>query len=157
MINHHDHWMQHALSLANTAAKMNEVPVGAVIVLNNEIIGEGFNQPIHHSDPTAHAEIVALRAAANAIGNYRIVDATLYVTLEPCVMCVGAMIHARIKRLVFGAYDPKSGAVNSIFNLLDENKFNHKIEYQGGLLHEACGGILREFFKIRRDKVPIIE
>lgn len=143
-------WLQHALTLAKRAATQNEVPVGAVVVLNQQIIAEGWNQSISSLDPTAHAEIVALRAAAQRLGNYRLLDTTLYVTLEPCIMCVGAMVQARVKRLVYGALDPKVGAVTSAFSLLHENKLNHRIDCFGGLLQEECGHILRDFFAMRR-------
>lgn len=143
-------FMQHALMLAEKAKRANEVPVGAVIVANNEIIGEGFNCPIDNCDPTAHAEIMALRRAAQKLNNYRLPGTTLYVTLEPCAMCIGAMLHARIKRLVFGATDPKTGAVVSVFKPLDEKNLNHKIEYQGQILAIECGKILSDFFKSRR-------
>jgi tRNA(adenine34) deaminase len=144
-------WMQHALLLAQKAQSQNEVPVAAIVVFENQIVGEGWNQPITQHDPTAHAEVMALRSAATKLHNYRLTDATLYVTLEPCVMCVGALIHARIKRLVFGALDAKSGAVASHFHLLDQwQKFNHRIEWEGGCLDEACGGMLKEFFAKRR-------
>jgi tRNA(adenine34) deaminase len=144
------YWLQQAIKLAKRAQKAGEVPVGAVVVLNNKIIGRGYNKPITKTDPTAHAEIVALRAAAKKVGNYRLVNAALYVTLEPCAMCLGAMIQARIKHLVFGAYDPKAGAVNSVFKLLDQNKLNHKIHYTGGLLAAECGKLLTDFFRARR-------
>ena len=143
-------FMQHALTLAKKAKSANEVPVGAIVVANNEIIGEGFNCPISSCDPTAHAEIIALRQAAQKLNNYRLPEATLYVTLEPCVMCVGAMLHARIKRLVFGAADTKTGAVVSVFKLLDEKNSNHRIEHQSGILAIECGKILSDFFKSRR-------
>jgi len=144
------HWMQQAIQLAAHAQANNEVPIGAILVLNDEIIGSGWNQPIANNDPTAHAEIIALRDAANKINNYRLINTTLYVTLEPCLMCAGAMIHARIKRLVFGAYDPKAGAIQSIFNVLDNIKLNHRIRYQGGILAKECGTLLCTFFKQRR-------
>jgi tRNA(adenine34) deaminase len=119
--------------------------------LHDEIIGKGWNSPINNNDPTAHAEITALRAASHKIQNYRLVNATLYVTLEPCIMCIGAMIHARIQRLVFGAYDPKSGAVCSVFNTQEQCKnLNHKIICEGGLLAEECGKLLKDFFSARR-------
>ncbi len=143
-------WMQHALKLAERAQQEGEVPVGAVLVLNDEIIGEGWNRPIAAHDPTAHAEIMALRAGAEKLGNYRLNDTTLYVTLEPCVMCAGAMVHARIKRLVFGASDPKAGAIVSAFNILDSGRLNHHVEYAGGILSEECGGMLSRFFEARR-------
>jgi len=143
-------WMHEAIKLAEQAMIVDEVPVGAVMVLDSEVIGMGRNQPIASCDPTAHAEIVALRQAGNALQNYRLINSTLYVTLEPCAMCVGAMVHARIKRLVFGAIDPKAGAVQSVLNLLDNNLFNHKIEYVGGVLAEECGKLLTRFFRAKR-------
>ena len=143
-------YMLRAIELAKTAAQNHEVPVGAVLVLNDKIIGEGWNQPIKSCDPTSHAEIVALREGAKTIGNYRLVDTTLYVTLEPCAMCVGALVHARVKRVVFGAFDPKAGAVQSAFALGSADQFNHRIKYEGGLLKEACGLLLTDFFRERR-------
>jgi len=144
------HWMQQAISLAKKAAKKNEVPVGAVLILNDQIIGEGANAPIASNDPTAHAEILALRAGAKAINNYRILDATLYVTLEPCMMCASAMVHARIKRLVYGASDPKAGVIQSKLPCLDQPFLNHRITHTGGLLAEECGQLLSQFFQERR-------
>jgi tRNA(adenine34) deaminase len=146
-------WMQYALKLAECAQEEGEVPVGAVLVLNDEIIGEGWNRPIAAHDPTAHAEIMALRAGAEKIGNYRLNATTLYVTLEPCVMCAGAMVHARIQRLVYGASDPKAGAVQSVFNILDSTRLNHRVEYAGGILPDECGAMLSRFFEARR-KIP---
>ena len=143
-------WMQEALKLAQHAASQHEVPVGAVLVLDNEIIGTGWNQPIASIDPTAHAEIIALRNAAHKLDNYRLINTTLYVTLEPCIMCLGAMLQARITRLVFGAYDPKAGAVKSVFNILDNQQLNHRITWQGGILATECGVLLRAFFKDKR-------
>lgn len=145
-----DFWITHALALARRAEECNEVPVGAVLVADNEVIGEGWNQPISTNDPTAHAEIMALRAGAKARKNYRLVDTTLYVTLEPCAMCVGAILHARIQRLVFGAYDPRTGAVKSVFQLLDEKCLNHRVEWQGGVMSTECADILQTFFRQRR-------
>lgn len=145
-------WMQHALELARQAAAEGEVPVGAVLVRNNEVIGEGWNRPIASHDPTGHAEINALRAAAGRIGNYRLVDSTLYVTLEPCVMCAGAIIHARVKRVVYGATEPRTGAVVSVFDVLTDQRHNHRPEVTGGILAEQCAGQLVEFFKSRRAK-----
>lgn len=150
MQNQDEIFMREAIKLAQHAASQNEVPVGAVAIYQNEIVGRGWNCPISTNDPTAHAEIIALRAAATKIQNYRLVDVTLYVTLEPCVMCVGAMLHARIKKVVFGAYDPKAGAIASVMKLLDENKFNHTLSYQGGILATECGKMLQEFFQARR-------
>ncbi len=142
-------YMEQALTLAQHAQEQGEVPVGAILVLDDEIIGKGWNQPISSNDPTAHAEIIALREGATKLKNYRLLNTTLYVTLEPCAMCIGAMIHARIKRLVFGAHDPKTGAVESIFNLLD-TKLNHQINYQGGVLADESSELLRRFFRHRR-------
>ena len=144
-------FMRAALEEAKVAARVNEVPVGAVVVRNGDIIGRGLNRPIQDSDPTAHAEIMALRAAAASAENYRLNDATLYVTLEPCPMCVGAMLNARIARLVFGAYDPKAGAAGSVVDLCDVRQLNHQIEVNGGLLEEKCGSLLRKFFASRRN------
>src|SRR3990167_7579641 len=127
------HCLSLAIALAHHAEQNQEVPIGAVVSKNEKIIAEGWNQPIATNDPTAHAEIVALRKAAQFLGNYRLVDTTLYVTLEPCAMCVGAMIQARIKRLVFGAYDPLAGAVSSVFQLLDGKRLNHLVLWNGGL------------------------
>lgn len=146
-----DHsWMQHAISLAKTAASKGEVPVGAVLVVDDKIIGEGWNRPIGDCDPSAHAEIIALRAGAKTIQNYRLLNSTLYVTLEPCAMCVGALVHARVKRVVFGAYDPKSGAVSSALTLSQASSFNHRVHYEGGLLAIECGALLSDFFRERR-------
>lgn len=148
-----DHyWMRRALELAQCAAAAGEVPVGAVLVLDNEAVGEGWTQPISRCDPTAHAEIMALQAAAARLGNYRLVNSTLYVTLEPCAMCAGAMIHARVGRVVFGATDPRAGAAGSIFNILQSARLNHRAEVVGGLLAEECGAVLRDFFRARRVK-----
>jgi tRNA(adenine34) deaminase len=142
--------MHHALALARRAAEAGEVPVGAVLVKDGAIVGEGWNHPISAHDPTAHAEIGALRAGAAALGNYRLVDTTLYVTLEPCVMCAGAIVHARVKRLVFGAPDPKTGAAGSVFDVFASGKVNHVVQVQGGVLAEECGRMLTEFFRQRR-------
>lgn len=144
------YWMQQALNLAAYAESCNEVPVGAIVVHEDQIIGCGWNQPIATSDPTAHAEIVALRAAGKHRNNYRLIDTTMYVTLEPCLMCAGAMLHSRIKRLVFGAFDLKSGAIKSVFNVLDNNKLNHKVVYTGGILADECAALLINFFSKRR-------
>ena len=143
-------WMAYALTLAHRAAEAGEVPVGAVVVLDGHIIGEGWNQPIGAHDPTAHAEIQAMRQAARHVGNYRLINSCLYVTLEPCVMCLGAMIHARIAGLRFGAYDPKVGAVQRQFSLLATAHFNHQIPWEGGLMAEECGEVLRQFFRSKR-------
>lgn len=139
MFSERDHyWMQQAIALAETAAAHREVPVGAVLVYQEQKIGEGWNRPIRDKDPTAHAEIIALRAGASAQKNYRLINTTLYVTLEPCAMCVGAIMHARVKRVVFGAHDSKIV------------KCNHQTHYEGGLLAESCGNLLNGFFQVRR-------
>lgn len=143
-------WMQHALQLAQSAVAAGEVPVGAVLVRDEQVIGEGWNQPISASDPTSHAEIMALRAAASHINNYRLLNTTLYVTLEPCSMCAGAIIHSRVKRVVYGASDPKGGAAGSVFEILGTDKLNHKVEVSSGVLSEECSEILKAFFKQRR-------
>jgi len=145
-----EHYMRRALELAKQAEVLGEVPVGAVIVKDDKIIGEGFNQPISSCDPTAHAEIVALRDASTSIQNYRLIDCTLYVTIEPCTMCAGSMIHARIKRLVFGATEPKSGVVGSNDNALLLPHFNHNIETVSGVFAEECSAIMSNFFAARR-------
>ncbi|MCF7966254.1 MAG: tRNA adenosine(34) deaminase TadA [Methylobacter tundripaludum] len=143
-------WMRHAIRLAERAERQGEVPVGAIVVRDNQCIAEGWNVPIGSHDPTAHAEVVAMRSAGVALENYRLTDATLYVTLEPCVMCIGAMSHARIKRLVFGAYDPKRGAVCNALSLTDASFLNHRISWDGGVLETECSEMLRDFFKARR-------
>ena len=142
--------MQLALDLATQAALNGEVPVGAIVVKDSVVIGRGCNAPVGLHDPTAHAEIIAMREAATYLGNYRLVDCTLYVTLEPCAMCSGAIQHARIARLVYGASDPKTGACGSVVNLMSEPKLNHHTEVLGGLLAEQCGAVLTAFFKQRR-------
>jgi tRNA(adenine34) deaminase len=144
-------WMRHALELARHAEAIGEVPIGAVVIsdTDNTVLGEGWNCPISTNDPTAHAEIIAMRQAAQHLNNYRLVDATLYVTLEPCLMCVGAMLHARIKRLIFGAHDPKAGAVLSVFHALD-TKLNHHLSYRAGILSDECGALLKRFFQQKR-------
>ena len=143
--------MQRALDLAHKAMDSGEVPVGALVVRDGEVIGEGWNRPIGDHDPTAHAEIVALRDAASNVGNYRLPGSTLYVTLEPCPMCAGAIIHARIGKVFYGASDPRGGAAGSVFNLLpSDDRFNHRVETEGGLLAGPCGDLLRAFFRLRR-------
>ena len=142
--------MQHALTLARKAETAGEVPVGAVLVSDDSCLGEGWNQPIGSQDPTAHAEVMALRAAGVLLGNYRFTGSILYVTLEPCLMCVGAMVHARIGRLVFGAYDPKSGAVTSCTKGFETPGLNHRVESTGGVLIDECGELLKQFFRSRR-------
>ncbi len=146
----HAQFMQVALDLAKQAAINGEVPVGAIVVSNGEIIGRGSNAPISLSDPSAHAEIQALRDAAKSLNNYRLIDCTLYVTLEPCVMCTGAIQHARIAKLVYGASDPKTGACGSVVNLMAEDKLNHHTEVLGGVMAKDCGALLSTFFKERR-------
>jgi tRNA(adenine34) deaminase len=143
-------WMRLALELAARGEKLDEVPVGAVLVQGETAIGEGWNQPIGRHDPTAHAEVMALRAAGGTLGNYRLSGATLYVTLEPCLMCVGAIVHARIARLVYGASDPKGGAVSSLCRALELPGLNHRVAVTGGVMAGECGEILRRFFRARR-------
>jgi len=142
--------MRRALELAERAAALEEVPVGAVVVLDDEVVGEGYNRVIAANDPTAHAECVALRAAARRAGNYRLSGTTLYVTVEPCTMCVGALVHARVERLVFGAREPRAGAVCSRANALDAGYYNHSVAWEEGLLAEESAALLREFFRARR-------
>lgn len=144
-------WMRYALNLANQAAQQDEVPVGAVIIKDDVVIGEGWNRPVTTCDPTAHAEVVALRNAAIHIGNYRLTGATLYVTLEPCLMCAGAMIHARIGRLVYGASDPRRGAINSTMHAFETQGLNHRVTPEGGLLAEESAALLQRFFRERRE------
>jgi len=146
-----DHyWMGHALAMAGKAEAAGEVPVGAVLVQDEQLIAEGWNRPLGSHDPTAHAEVVALRAAGAALGNYRLAGTTLYVTLEPCLMCVGAIVHARVERLVFGAPDPKSGAVNSLYHGFELAGLNHRVAVTAGIMATECGAILRDFFRARR-------
>src|SRR5262244_4353771 len=142
--------MQAALAEARAGLAAGEVPVGAVVVIDDVIVAQARNAPIAHADPTAHAEVLALREAARKVGNYRLPGATLYATLEPCVMCCGAVIHARIARVVYGAADPKAGAVVSRYRLLDDTRSNHRDEAVGGGLEAECGALLREFFEARR-------
>ncbi len=147
-----DDFMGVALELAREAATLGEVPVGAVVVKDGEIVGRGCNQPIGRHDPTAHAEVIALRDAAQRLGNYRMPGCTLYVTLEPCAMCIGAIFHARIARVVFGARDPKTGAAGSIIDLFGVDQLNHHAEVVGGVRAEECGALLSGFFAARRQK-----
>jgi len=144
------HYMDLALAEARNAAAAGEVPVGAVIVSGDEVVGRGFNEPIRSHDPTAHAEIIAMRAAARAMGNYRLKDAVIYCTVEPCMMCAGAMIHARIARLVFGTPDPKAGAAGSIYNVLTDPRLNHRVDVVSGIREDECTALLGEFFAKRR-------
>ena len=150
-MNRDEKWMKIALNEANLAMDENEIPVGAVLVLNGKLIAQSHNKPIRTNDPTAHAEIELLRIAGTHQKNYRLVGSTLYVTLEPCVMCFGAMIHARIERIVFGAPDPKTGVCGSCMNLNEESFFNHKISITGGVLKNESSDLLRLFFKSKRD------
>lgn len=145
-----EYWMQHALQLARQAQQQGEVPVGALIVRDDKIIGQGYNQPITNHDPSAHAEIIALRDAGQNIKNYRLIETTLYVTLEPCVMCIGAILHARINKLVFGAIDPKRGAVCSALQLTHAEFSNHHVEWRSGVLEQACSELITAFFQARR-------
>ena len=145
-----EHFMREAQREAREALAAGEVPVGAVVVMDGRVVGAGFNQPIGRADPTAHAEIVALRVAAREVGNYRLTGATLYVTVEPCVMCVGAIVHARIGTLVYGASEPKAGAVRSAMRALDHPALNHRVEVIEGVLDEECGQIMQDFFRDRR-------
>lgn len=142
--------MRQAIDQAHNAWALGEVPVGALLVRDGVVIATGFNQPIGTHDPTAHAEIMALRAAASLLGNYRLPGCELYVTLEPCAMCAGAMIHARLARVIYGASDPKTGACGSVVNLFEESKLNHHTEVVGGVLADDCAGLLKEFFAERR-------
>jgi tRNA(adenine34) deaminase len=142
--------MSRALELAREAEAAGEVPVGAVIVQNGRIIAEGWNRPISTHDPSAHAEMIAMRAAAASLQNYRLLDTTLYVTLEPCAMCAGAMVHARVKRLVFAATDPRAGAAGSVFNIVQHAALNHRMQVVEGALRDECSALLRGFFQKRR-------
>ncbi|ARU96227.1 tRNA adenosine(34) deaminase TadA [Tatumella citrea] len=145
-----EYWMRHALMLAKRAQENDEVPVGAVLVWQGNIIAEGWNHPVASHDPTAHAEIMALRQGGKALSNYRLLDTTLYVTLEPCVMCAGAMVHSRIARLVFGAADAKTGAAGSLLDVPGHPGMNHKIVVTGGVLADECAAQLSDFFRLRR-------
>ena len=151
---HDVRFMRRALELAQRAGEAGEVPVGAVLVADGAVVGEGHNLPISTCDPTAHAEIQALRAAAQRVGNYRLPGSVLYVTLEPCVMCAGALMHARVARVVFGAPDPKTGACGGVLNLFTDARLNHHTEVEGGVLAEECGALVRAFFNARRSPSP---
>ncbi len=142
--------MRHALELAAVAAELGEVPVGAALVRGEEVVAEGWNCPIGESDPTAHAEIRALRAAGQVAGNYRLLDTTLYVTMEPCPMCAGALVHARVSRLVFGAPDPRAGAAGTVFDIVRSPALNHRLEVTSGVLEDECRELLQTFFRARR-------
>ena len=152
-IEQHKHWMKHALMLADKAESIGEVPVGACVVLNGELIGEGYNTPITDNDPSAHAELLAVKEAALRVQNYRLIDATLYVTLEPCSMCAGMLVHARVKRVVFGAKDAKTGAAGSVMNLLQHPALNHQVEIVSGILADDCANKLSDFFRKRRKEI----
>jgi tRNA(adenine34) deaminase len=145
-----EYWMQYAYKLADKAAQLGEVPVGAVLVLDNQLIGEGWNRSIQNHDPTAHAEMMALKRGGEKIENYRLMETTLYVTLEPCPMCAGALVHARVKRLVYGASDFKTGAVGSVFNLVEDSRLNHQLMVESGVLGQMCSQQISAFFKARR-------
>lgn len=147
-----NYWMQYALSLAEKAQQQGEIPVGAVIVRDNEVIGEGWNQSITLNDPSAHAEVMAIRDAGQRIGNYRLINSTLYVTLEPCPMCSGALVHSRIARLVFGATDAKTGAAGSVMNIVNHDKLNHQLEVESGVCADLCSSKISNFFKMRREQ-----
>ena len=149
-MNDDDQWMSQCLALAEHAAQCGEVPVGALVVLDGKVIGKGYNTREKTGDPTAHAEVNALREAAQTLGHWRILDATLYVTLEPCAMCAGALVNARVKRVVYGCDDPKAGAVFSVFQLANDARLNHRLEVTRGVQAEACANVLRRFFEARR-------
>ncbi len=146
----HEHWMALALEQAELAREADEVPVGAIVVRNGELIGRGYNQPVSACDPSAHAEIIALRDAAITVSNYRLPGATIYVTVEPCTMCFGAMVHARVARIVYGASEPRAGVIGSQLALASEDFYNHRIETEGGVLADQCGGLIASFFRDRR-------
>jgi len=146
------YWMRQALELAAQAGERNEVPVGAIVVIDDQVIGRGFNRPISGCDPSAHAEIEAIRDAANRLDNYRLVDATLYVTIEPCSMCAGAIVHSRIKRLVYGALEPKAGVATSQTPFFDQPWLNHQVDVEGGVLADECSAMISGFFARRRDE-----
>ncbi len=148
-------WMRYAIRLAQRAEDCGEVPVGAVLVKHDQCIAEGWNSVIANHDPTAHAEIVALRQAGRVLENYRLINTTLYVTLEPCVMCMGAIVQARVERLVFGAFDPKRGAVCHALSLTDAAFLNHRVQWQGGVLEEECSILLKDFFRAKRKATAI--
>jgi len=147
------YWMEQALVYAKQAEQLDEIPVGAIIVKNNQLISAGYNRSITDNDPSAHAEMIAVREAGKVLNNYRLIDCTLYVTLEPCSMCAGLLVHSRIKRLVFGAADAKTGSAGSIMNLLQEPRLNHQVEITGGVLETQCAETISSFFKRRRAQI----
>ena len=147
-----EEWMQHAFQLAKKSEMHDEVPVGAIIVCKNKIIGEGWNQPISSHNPTAHAEIIALKEAGKKIGNYRLPESAMYVTLEPCVMCAGAIVHARVAKLVYAVEDEKTGACGSVFNITQADKLNHRVRIEKGVLEKECRALIQDFFKEKRLK-----
>ncbi|MBK4765182.1 MAG: tRNA adenosine(34) deaminase TadA [Pantoea sp. Brub] len=147
-----EYWMQYALKMAYIAFHKNEVPVGAVLIKKNQLISEGYNTPISYNDPTAHAEVMAIRQGSIKINNYRLLDTTLYVTLEPCIMCIGAIIHSRIKRLVYGAHNTKTGTLHSPINAINDFDINHKIKISSGILLKECANVLNIFFYNKRRK-----
>ena len=151
-MNSDEEWMQYALQLAKKSEERDEVPVGAIIVYKNKIIGEGWNQPILSNNPTAHAEIMALKDAGEKIGNYRLPESTMYVTLEPCVMCAGAIVHARVAKLVYAVKDDKTGACGSVFNITQADKLNHRVRIEKGILEKECRTLIQDFFKEKRLK-----
>lgn len=150
LMNSDEKFMRCALALARKAEAAAEVPIGAVLVKDGEIVGEGFNHPISACDPTAHAEIIALRAAAAHLENYRLVDSTLYVTVEPCTMCAGALVHARVKRLVYGAREPRTGGAGSVYDIVRDERLNHRLEVVPGVLEAECAALMKDFFRRRR-------
>ncbi|MBE0458004.1 MAG: tRNA adenosine(34) deaminase TadA [Pseudoalteromonas prydzensis] len=147
------YWMAKALEYAHKAEQLDEIPVGAVLVKNNQLIAAGYNRSITDNDPSAHAEMIAIREGGKALNNYRLIDCTLYVTLEPCSMCAGLLVHSRIKRLVFGAADEKTGSAGSIMNLLQDSRLNHQVDVEAGALSELCGQTISDFFKRRRQEI----
>lgn len=151
-MDHHEHWMREAIAEAKLAEQLGEVPIGAVIVRDGHVIGRGHNLRETNQDPTAHAEIIAIREAAAKLGAWRLLDCTLYVTLEPCPMCAGALVQSRIPTVVYGANDPKAGCAGTLMNLLQEDRFNHQVEVMGGVLQEECGRLLTNFFRKLRGK-----